>query len=59
MNFSALSADCKAVRSDILLRCFPLTIGKYEHFFCLFQQHIVLDDFPIDVAPLGLYALTL
>ena len=28
MNFSALSADCKAVLSDILLRCFPLTIGK-------------------------------
>ena len=28
MNFSALSADCKAVLSDIFLRYFPLTIGK-------------------------------
>ena len=36
MNFSALSADCESnaaaldlrLRSDILLRCFPLTMGK-------------------------------
>ncbi len=28
INFSALSADCKAVLSDIFLKCFPLTIGR-------------------------------
>ena len=54
-----LHADHCILNLRTFVRCVlcavKFLLGKHEHFFRLFQQHIVLDDFPIDVAPLCLY----